>query len=222
MIRNHLYRGIILHQKNEYPSRHEAIVSQKVWEKANSVLNESTTDIPEVRRTNRHEMLLKGLLRCGHCGKHLIPKPAGKKDKDGKPYVYYTCGDLNKHGKSNNCTLRNIPGRAFEEFILKLLKELGQHPDVIQVTTAAAQKENKRAVQPYEVKLKEISKELDDASQEVKSLIDLAKKPDMKNLSNDFMQEANELGKRKATFKSRNRRFKWKSTIEEISSPMKT
>lgn len=198
LIRNPLYKGIIAHNDAEYPGRHEAIVTKDAWDKANKRLVEKKAPQSATRRMNRHEMLLKGLLKCDHCGKHLIPKPAGKKDKDGNPYLYYVCGDINKHGKDTACPLRNIPARAFEEFVLKLLSELGKHPEIVRSTAESARKDHLKAVKPFEAKLKTTVKELADVSSEVARLIDMAKRPEMKDLSSDFMEEANALGKRKS------------------------
>ena len=198
LVRNPIYKGIILHGENEYEGRHEALIDASLWEKSNKALMEKNPVQSATRQRNRHEMLLKGILRCDHCNKHLVPKPAGKKDSDGNPYLYYTCGDINKHGKKNACELRNIPARAFEEFIIKLLSELGQHPDVIKATAEAAQSEHLEAVKPFEAKLRQAVKELDEVSKEVASLIDMAKRPEMKNLSGEFMAEADSLGKRKS------------------------
>jgi len=149
-------------------------------------------------RTKTLLLNAKGILRCDHCNRFLVPKPAGKKDKDGNPYLYYTCGDLNKHGKKTDCVLRNIPARAFEDFIIKLLAELGKHPDVVKATAEAAKREHQEAVKPFEAKLRKVAKELDEASKEVASLIDMAMRPEMKNLSGEFMAEADALGKRKS------------------------
>ena len=198
LVRNPLYKGIIVHADSEYEGRHDAVVKASLWEKANKALAEKKPARSMTRRSNRHEMLLKGILKCGHCGKQLIPKPAGKKDADGNPYLYYTCGDINKHGKSAACSLRNIPARAFEDFIIKLLSELGKHPDVVRATAEAAKSEHLEAVKPFAAKLRKAVKELDEVSNEVASLIEMAKRPEMKNLSSEFMAEADSLGKRKS------------------------
>lgn len=199
-VRNAIYRGVIVHDETEYPARHEALVDEQLWKAANKVLS-GGVQLPQgeakIRQRNRHQMLLKGVLRCGHCGKHLIPKPAGKKDKDGNPYLYYTCGDINKHGKADNCALRNLPARGFEEFLLKLMGELGKHPEIIRATTEATRKEHEEAAKPFERKLREIEKELDAVSEEVARLIGMAKRPELKDLSSDFIEEANAAGKRK-------------------------
>lgn len=136
------------------------------------------------------------------------PEACGKKDKDGNPYLYYVCGDLNKHGKSDNCVLRNLPARGFEEFLLKLMGELGKHPEIIRATTEATRKEHEDAAKPFERKLREIEKELDAVSDEVARLIGMAKRPELKDLSSDFIEEANAAGRRKAELQDERQKIK--------------
>lgn len=199
VVRNPLYKAIIVHNEEEYPARHEALVSTSLWKKANKALiDKQPPQKKDGRRTNHHEMLFKGLLRCGHCGKHLVPKPAGKKDASGNPYLYYTCGDVNKHGKQNGCVLRSLPARAFEDFILKLIGELGKHPEIVKATAEASKKDHLKAIKPFEAKLRKVAKELKEVSGEVASLVEMAKRPEMKNLASDFMEEADKLGARKS------------------------
>jgi len=173
-------------------------VSASQWEKANKVLIEKEPPQKDKRRKNQHQMLFKGLLKCDHCGKHLVPKPAGKKDKDGNPYLYYTCGDINKHGRKNGCVLRSLPARAFEEFVLNLLSELGKHPEIVKATAESAKKDHMKAIKPFETKLRKVVKELKEVSSEVASLVEMAKRAEMKNLAGDFMEEADKLGARKS------------------------
>ncbi len=212
MVRNALYRGVIVHDEAEYPGRHQALVDDELWKAANKVLT-AGVKLPDnadanLRQRNRHQMLLKGILRCGHCGKHLIPKPAGKKDKDGNPYLYYVCGDLNKHGKSDGCVLRNLPARGFEEYLIQLMGELGKHPEIIRATTEASRKDYEEAAKPFERKLREVEKDLDSVSEEVARLIGMAKRPELKGLSNEFIEEANAAGKRKAELQDEREKLK--------------
>ena len=154
----------VFHTVAEYEGHHIALVTPKLWEKANKSLIEKKAPQTPTRRRNAHKMLLKGILKCDHCGKQLVPKPAGKKDKEGNPYLYYTCGDVNKHGQKDKCPLRNIPARAFEDFVLKLLAELGKHPKIVRATAEAARKDHSKAVKPFEAKLRKLLKELDGVS----------------------------------------------------------
>ena len=64
----------------------------------------------------------------------MTPKPSGKKDSDGNPYLYYCCGDVNRDGLASSCGFSNIGSKPFEEFVIKVIGEIGRHPDVIKAT----------------------------------------------------------------------------------------
>ena len=112
IVNNPIYKGIIHHNGQDHPGEHEALVSDKLWQEANDALSGKArpggNPKDSVSNRNAHQTLLKGLIRCGICGHRLTPKPGGKKDKDGSPYLYYTCNDVSKDGKAAACTLRSV------------------------------------------------------------------------------------------------------------------
>jgi hypothetical protein len=61
MIRNKVYKGTWVTGGKEYPSNHEAIVSEERWETANYLLDKHLADRPRPRR-DRYDTLLKGLI----------------------------------------------------------------------------------------------------------------------------------------------------------------
>ena len=64
----------------------------------------------------------------------MTPKPSGKKDSDGNPYLYYCCGDVYRDGLASSCGFSNIGSKPFAEFVIKVIGEIGRHPDVIKAT----------------------------------------------------------------------------------------
>ena len=85
--------------------------------------------------------------------------------------------------------------------------ELGNHPKTVRATAEAAKNDHDKAVKPFEAKLRVVVKELDGVSKEVASLIEMANQPKMKNLSDDFMAEADGLGARKAELQIERRKL---------------
>jgi hypothetical protein len=70
----------------------EAIVDRETFARVRSLLKERAPAYLHPRRaTSRY--LLRGLARCGHCGKALV----GQKAKSGQ-FSYYLCGTLLKQG----------------------------------------------------------------------------------------------------------------------------
>ena len=191
IVTNPLYKGTIRHGEAEYAATHPPIVSEQLWQEANKALR------PEhrqwVQRRDKHVHLLKGLLKCGQCGFSLTPYPAGKKDQDGNPYLYYTCTNVTKEGSEATCLVRSLPARAFEDLIIGYISEIGRHPDIIGRTVAASNREKMKSVRPLRSRLAERERRLKELSEAVTTCIEAAKAKGAANISADFMAEADKL-----------------------------
>ena len=99
IIRNPYYMGRTRGDDGKlWEAQWDGIVEVEMWNRANTALD-SRQKKPERLHLDRnmHRFLLKGLLRCGHCNNGMTPKPAGKHNKDGIPYRYYTCNSVSKY-----------------------------------------------------------------------------------------------------------------------------
>ena len=153
MIANPIYKGIVIKDGTEYPSEHPSIVSPHLWREANDAIEPKEKEGPIFLHRDTHIHLLKGLLKCGHCGMSLTPKPAGKKDPHGNPYLYYTCTNVSKEGGEAPCLVRNIPVRPFEELIIRYIGEIGKHPDIIKAAVLDANATKNKGIKPLKAKL---------------------------------------------------------------------
>jgi site-specific DNA recombinase len=195
IVTNPLYKGTIRHGEAEYDAAHPPIVSEQLWQEANKALR------PEhrqwVQRRDKHVHLLKGLLKCGHCGFSLTPYPAGKKDQNGNPYLYYTCTNVTKEGSEATCPVRSLPARAFEDLIIGYISEIGRHPDIIRRTVSTSNREKMKSVRPLRSQLAEREKRLKELTEAVATCIEAAKAKGAANISADFLAEADKLAKEK-------------------------
>ena len=87
ILRNKMYIGIICYDGKEYPGKHEPIVTQTVWSKANSILP-GKRKAPRTQ-ARKYYYLLSGMVKC-FCGRHMTNYSVLKK---GKRYFYYKCTD---------------------------------------------------------------------------------------------------------------------------------
>lgn len=197
IITNPIYRGVILHNDIEYEGKHEPLVTERLWRAANRALVENNTESRPHADRNKYQLLLKGLLHCGHCGNLMTPKPSGKKDPEGNPYLYYSCGDVTKDGSASPCELRNISSKPFEEFIIKVIGEFGKHPDIIASTLASAKVEGRRSIKPLKKKAAELEKRYRAISDDLRNCIQLAKKKGADRLGDAFIEEAEALAQEK-------------------------
>ena len=197
IVTNPIYRGTIVHNDVEYDGQHKPLVSAKLWSQANEALSSIGSEPrPHVDR-NKYELLLKGILRCGHCGNLMTPKPAEKKDPDGNPYLYYSCGDVTKDGSASPCEVRNLGSKAFEEFVIKVIGEIGKHPDVIASTLAAAKIESSKSIKPLLKKAAKKDKEYRKVCADLQTCVELAKKQGADRIGDQFIKEAEALAELK-------------------------
>lgn len=109
---------------------------------------------------DKHGHLLKGVLVCGHCGSSLTPHPAGKRDADGRPYLYYACTNVAKHGVKSDCGVRSIPAKKIEELVVSLLGELGKHPETIEKTVGVLRRAAQKEILPLKAEIERHSKQI--------------------------------------------------------------
>jgi site-specific DNA recombinase len=192
-----IYKGVIKHGNREYPSEHPALVPPKLWEEANAAMIAKQPGQRGLQARDKHVHILKGLLKCGHCGSSLTPYPSGKKDHDGKPYLYYTCARVTKDGTHSDCPVRNIPARAFEDLMIGYLGEIGKHPEIIEAAVKASNEEKLRALRPLKSKLAELENRHRELSKSVRNCVEVGKKKGANSIADDFMAEAERLSAEK-------------------------
>jgi DNA invertase Pin-like site-specific DNA recombinase len=132
-LHNRLYLGEMPHKEKSYPGQHKAIIGQKLWDEAHTVMQVS----PRSRGRNtitKTPALLKGIVRCGGCKSTMSPTHSLK---NGKHYRYYKPSQVLKGG-CETCPIRAIPAGELEGVVLNHLRQTFKAPDMIVKTWAAA------------------------------------------------------------------------------------
>lgn len=179
MARNPIYIGKVRHGDKMNEGQHEGIIPEKLFQKANAKLGGNGKQ-NEARLYNRdeHVHLLKGLIRCGDCGSIMTPFPSGKKDKDGKPYLYYTCTDV-VHDKSRSaCKLRTLPARPFEKTVKQFLRCLAENQAILNACISEANKGKGEDLQRLEKKVKRLEKRVGEVSGQIRRFVEFLKTAD--------------------------------------------
>ncbi len=194
IISNPIYKGFVHFNGEQFKGEHEAVVSAQTWEKASRLMK------PVTRRTqltkDNHIHLLKGLLKCGQCGTFLTPYPAGKKDKNGVPYLYYACGRVVDHGKDSDCKVRMIPAREFENAIKKCLADLGNNKSLIESTIRNSTKFTKSKIRPLDNEKEKTGQLLAKTTAEINRLVKILKSKDLvgNEITEEYKRLLNEKG----------------------------
>jgi DNA invertase Pin-like site-specific DNA recombinase len=132
ILRNRVYVGLAVHKGVAYPGEHAAIISQSLWDKAQSILRES----PRMRACRSRAAtpaLLKGLL-FGPSGRAMSPTHTRRA---GKLYRYYVCQAALK-GEVSDTQIRRVSAASIEAAVVDQLRALLKSPEVVMATWRAA------------------------------------------------------------------------------------
>jgi site-specific DNA recombinase len=136
MLHNPLYLGEVPHNGDRYPGEHEAIVPQELWESAHAILAEHH-NVRRSRTLTKTTAMLKGILRCGHCGCAMGPSFSTKPNKR---YRYYLCVHAAKQCRAA-CPTRLLPAGEIEETVVAQLRSLLREPqDLLKALPPARRK----------------------------------------------------------------------------------
>jgi len=135
ILRNRVYIGLAVHKSVAYPGEHSPIISQSLWDKAQSILRES----PRTRACRSRAStpaLLKGLL-FGPNGRAMSPAHTRR---GAKLYRYYVCQAALK-GEISDAAIRRVSASAIEAAVVGQLRALLKSPEVVVATWRAAKSE---------------------------------------------------------------------------------
>ncbi len=116
LLRNQIYRGMMVHKGKAWPGEHEAIVDEALWKKLQDRLNGNDGGGREGLRA-KAPSLLNGLIQDEH-GRRFVPNHATKKTKR---YRYYVTGH-DKHVEPDKPVMR-IPAHDLETAVIDRLRE---------------------------------------------------------------------------------------------------
>jgi site-specific DNA recombinase len=85
MFSNPFYAGKVPHHGKLYPGRHDALVSEELFERVQAVLKAHNK---AGERDRKHQHYLKGTVRCGHCDQRLT---YSRNKGNGGVYEYFVC-----------------------------------------------------------------------------------------------------------------------------------
>jgi site-specific DNA recombinase len=146
LLTNVLYLGKVRLKSEVFDGQHEAIIDRAQWDRVQALLRDAgRTGGTHV--ANKHGALLKGLLRCGPCGRsmtHVFATPrAGAKGR--ASHRYYRCQSDLKGGKAS-CPSRSLPAATIETFVVERVRAVGRDPAVLAATLDALRRADEGAV----------------------------------------------------------------------------
>ena len=129
LLNNPLYVGEVRHKGERYSGEHEAIVGRELWDRAHAILA-ANYRLRSGQTRAKTEALLRGLIRCAHCGCSMGPTFSKRR---GKVYRYYLCVRASKHG-ADSCPTRCLPAGEIEGVVVDQLRQVLRSPEILAQT----------------------------------------------------------------------------------------
>ncbi|RDD33912.1 DNA-invertase hin [Wolbachia endosymbiont of Cylisticus convexus] len=115
IITNPIYMGKIRHYEKEYEGKHEAIIEEEKWQKAQELIRNQP-----YRKAKYEEALLRGIIKCKSCEVNMTLTYS---KKENKRYRYYVCNN-HLRGKSCESVNRTIVAGEVEKEVIKKAEQL--------------------------------------------------------------------------------------------------
>lgn len=115
IITNPIYMGKIRHYEKEYEGKHEAIIEEEKWQKAQELIKNQP-----YRKVKYEEALLKGIIKCKSCDVNMTLTYS---KKENKRYRYYICNN-HLRGKSCESVNRTVVAGKVEKEVMKRAEDL--------------------------------------------------------------------------------------------------
>lgn len=146
---NPVYIGKVRLKGQIYPGQQEAIVDEETFRQVQDLLvSNRNGQNPGPESRNKHGALLRGLIKCGHCGcamAHTYTKPARRGEKGNRLFRYYTCTTRQKQGKGA-CPTPSLPAGEIEAFVVEQIRQVARDPGLAERVFAEAEKQQGEAL----------------------------------------------------------------------------
>lgn len=173
LLTNVTYVGKIKYKDEVHEGEHEAIVPDKLFQQAQTLLQRNGHTGGRAVR-NKHGALLKGLLRCLPCGCAMSHTYTSKGNRR---YRYYVCGTAQQRGWSE-CPSPSVPAGEIERFVVDQIKSIGRDPAVISETVQQVRGQTEEGIERLNHERAALQRQLRDDNTELQSAAAVTKHVD--------------------------------------------
>ncbi|MCC7406891.1 MAG: recombinase family protein [Phycisphaeraceae bacterium] len=162
LLTNVIYLGKITYAGQAYAGEHTAIVDEDLFGRVQGLLAHNRGSGGKHQR-NKYGAMLKGLVRCRHCGCGMMHHYTLKK---GRRYRYYVCVNAQKRGWSA-CPYPSLPAGDLERFVIEQIRGVCSDPDLLKDVVQQAVRQIEHQIEGvrqtrarYESRVRRINEEL--------------------------------------------------------------
>ncbi len=134
LLTNPVFIGKVKLKGKVFPGEHPAIIESAVWERVQDHLHRNGATGGKDPR-NKHQALLRGLLRCAACDSAMTHSFTTK--RNGVRYRYYRCINNGKRG-SFACPGGSVSAHEIEQRVLDRIRAIGTDAELVAETVLQA------------------------------------------------------------------------------------
>jgi site-specific DNA recombinase len=158
ILKNRYYLGFVKFEGIWHPGRHDALVSEETWQRAQEV---SASRVRSREKPQQHAHPLKGTIACGNCGELLGVEMV--RNRQGKQYEYFYC--LGRQKRRTNCEFRAVPISLVEQAV-------EEHWRTVSITESHRDVVRKAVTDHIDILIPERDKRVREAERQTKQLKD--------------------------------------------------
>ena len=199
MLTNPLYLGKIAYKGQMYEGEHDAIVDEDLFGRVQGMLRRNRGSGGKYQR-NKYGAVLKGLVRCKHCGRAMSHHYATRGQRR---YRYYVCQTAQKKGWAA-CPYPSLPAGELERFVIDRIRETVHNPQLLANVVGRAQAQLDRQI----AELKEQRRRRENHARRVnESICELTRAPEAPEVADELADLQEELVKIEKAVVSINRQI---------------
>lgn len=164
---NVTYIGKVAHKGELYSGEQVGIVDERIFDQAQRILKHNSQN-GGAGVKNKHGALIKGLLRCGHCGAamtHTYSK------KGNRLYRYYMCLTRMKRG-ADACPTPSLPAQEIEDFVVEQIRKVARDPELVHQVFTEATRQHRKLAPKLEKERKRLVKDRQAKGEDIRRLVD--------------------------------------------------
>lgn len=165
VLQNKAYIGTIVYNDKksgkhyEFPGKHQPILKGKrgkdLFIRVNNRLfkkRKKNKSEGEYTSADKHILLLKSIIKCGHCKCSMTPSSKTKKEK---LYLYYRCykHDSTPIKKNSNCPTKQLNARLIEQSIIDTIILSGKNKKILNAILNKSQHHENKNTKPIQDKI---------------------------------------------------------------------
>ena len=162
MLNNVIYTGKVRTKGEVFAGEHKAIIEDELFEAVHVTLRRNHA-ANENCIHRRHAALLKGLMRCKHCGCGMTHHFTTRSNRR---YRYYVCINAQRNGWSQ-CPAPSLPARELEEFVVDQIRSMGSDKALLEEILQNAESQLQAELEQLESQRKQANRKLRSIGREI-------------------------------------------------------